>query len=65
MEGGGTGGRHVVAAKKVQAGDTLAVEEPFAAVLHDNRLGSHCDHCFLRVGAAVSCPRCAGVAYCR
>ena len=55
----------MVAAKKVQAGDTLAVEEPFAAVLHDNRLGSHCDHCFLRVGAAVSCPRCAGVAYCR
>jgi hypothetical protein len=57
-------GRHVVAAKPVQAGDTLAVEDPIAAVLHTDQLGSHCDECFAKLCSAVPCRRCAGVAYC-
>eukprot|EP00092_Neocalanus_flemingeri_P005382 GFUD01005799.1.p1 GENE.GFUD01005799.1~~GFUD01005799.1.p1 ORF type:complete len:667 (-),score=156.69 GFUD01005799.1:117-2117(-) len=57
-------GRHVIAAKPIQAGDTLAVEEPFAAVLYPDKLGSNCDNCFAKLRAAVPCPNCAGVGYC-
>jgi len=57
-------GRHVIAAKPIKAGDTLAVEEPFAAVLYPDKLGSNCDNCFAKLRAAFPCPNCAGVGYC-
>jgi len=57
-------GRHVVAGKAIKAGDTLAVEEPFAAVLYDDKLGSNCTNCFVKLRAAVPCPDCAGVGFC-
>jgi len=57
-------GRHVVAGKAIKAGDTLAIEEPFAAVLYPDKLGSNCDNCFAKLRAAIPCPNCAGVGYC-
>ena len=57
-------GRHVVASKPIEAGDTLAVEDPFAAVLYTDKLGTNCDQCFNKVRTAVPCTCCAGVAYC-
>jgi len=57
-------GRHVKAAKPIRAGDTLVVEEPMAAVLYPDKMGSHCDHCFSILKAAVPCTQCAGVGYC-
>lgn len=57
-------GRHVVAAKPVATGDVLAVEEPVAAVLYTEMLGTNCDQCFGKLRAPVACRRCAGVAYC-
>jgi len=57
-------GRHVIAGKHIKSGDTLAVEEPFAAVLYPDKLGSNCDNCFVKLRAAVPCPNCAGVGYC-
>jgi len=57
-------GRHVVAGKHIKAGDTLAIEEPFAAVLYPDKLGSNCTNCFVKLRAAVPCPGCAGVGFC-
>ena len=57
-------GRHVVAAKQVQAGDTLAVENPVAAVLYSDKQGTNCDLCTAKLRSAVPCPTCAGVAFC-
>ena len=57
-------GRHVVAGKPIKAGDTVAVEHPFAAVLYPDKVGTNCDNCFTKLRSAVPCPTCAGVAYC-
>ena len=57
-------GRHVVAARQVQAGDTVAVENPVAAVLYPDQQGTNCDLCFAKLRSAVPCPACAGVAFC-
>jgi len=57
-------GRHVVAGKPIKAGDTIAVEKPFAAVLYTDKIGTNCDNCFTKLRGAIPCPTCAGVAYC-
>ena len=57
-------GRHVVAAKQVKAGDTIAVENPVAAVLYTEKQGTNCDLCLAKLRSAVPCPHCAGVAFC-
>ena len=57
-------GRHVIANKPVKAGDTVAVENPFASVLYPDKLGTHCDLCHVKLRAAVPSPVCAGVAWC-
>jgi hypothetical protein len=57
-------GRHVVAVKPVQTGDTLLVEEPFASVLYPDKLGTNCTTCFAKLRAVVPCPDCAGVGFC-
>jgi tetratricopeptide (TPR) repeat protein len=58
------GGRHVVAAKPIQTGDTLLVEEPFASVLYPDKLGTNCSACFAKLVSVVPCPDCAGVGFC-
>ena len=57
-------GRHVVAAKQVKAGDTIAVENPVAAVLYSDKQGTNCDLCLAKLRSAVPSPTSAGVAFC-
>jgi len=57
-------GRHVVANKAVKAGDTLVVEDAFAAVLYASKQGTNCIHCFGKLRAAIPCQTCAGVCFC-
>jgi SET and MYND domain-containing protein 4 len=57
-------GRHVVAAKPIQTGDTILVEEPFASILYPDKLGTNCSTCFAKLRAVVPCPDCAGVGFC-
>lgn len=57
-------GRHVVADKAVRAGDTLVVEDPFAAVLYPEKAGSNCDYCFAKLRSVVPCKWCSGVGFC-
>ena len=42
-------GRHVVAAKQVKAGDTIAVENPVACVLYTEQQGINCDFCLAKL----------------
>ena len=39
-------GRHVVAKEAMQLGDTVLVENPYAAVLYPEQNGKNCHHCF-------------------
>jgi len=57
-------GRHVKAEKTIRAGDTLAVEKPFASVVYYNKMGTNCDNCLKKLRNVVPCPDCAGVGYC-
>ena len=57
-------GRHVKAEKTVNPGDTLLVEDPFAAVLYPDKAGTNCDNCFSKLRSAVPCPDCSGLGFC-
>ncbi|XP_069133259.1 SET and MYND domain-containing protein 4-like [Argopecten irradians] len=58
-------GRHLVATQELQAGDTLIVEKPFAAVLLPDHYDSHCHHCFGQLDPLViPCGRCTHIRYC-
>ena len=57
-------GRHVKAEKEVNPGDTLLVEEPFAAVLYADKQGNTCDFCFKRLKVVIPCTQCAGIGFC-
>jgi len=57
-------GRHVKAAKTINAGDTLVVEEPFASVLYYSKMGTNCDNCFRKLRNVIPCPGCAGIGFC-
>ncbi|XP_060521878.1 SET and MYND domain-containing protein 4 [Cylas formicarius] len=57
-------GRYVVANKNISTGETLVVEEPYAACLLPEMFGTHCHHCFARLESAVGCTECSSVAFC-
>ncbi|XP_044743193.1 uncharacterized protein LOC123305516 [Chrysoperla carnea] len=57
-------GRHFVANADIETGDTLLVEEPYAACLMPEYAGSNCHNCFKRIVAPVGCPQCSGIAFC-
>lgn len=57
-------GRHVKAEKTVKPGDTLLVEDPFAAVLYPDKAGTNCDNCFSKLRSVVPCPDCSGIGFC-
>ncbi|KAF2368625.1 SET domain [Trinorchestia longiramus] len=57
-------GRYAVADRRVEAGEVLVEEDPFAAVVARDMMGAYCSYCFRRLLAAVPCPDCCGVAYC-
>ena len=50
-------GRHVVATDTIGVGETILVEEPYAAVLYPEKMGLYCSHCFKRFKAAIPCTR--------
>lgn len=59
-----TAGRSVVALERVEAGEEVLAEEPFASCIIPERNGSHCHHCLRRLKAPVPCELCAHVAFC-
>ncbi len=57
-------GRHLVATRDIDIGETLLYEEPVAFWLDGDRHGTHCQHCFTLVKAAVPCIWCVEVNFC-
>ena len=55
MKYSGEAGRFVAARADVAAGDTLAVEEPYAAALYPEKFGLNCQGCFARLRSVVPC----------
>jgi hypothetical protein len=39
-------GRFAVAASRINVGDVLVVEKPFASVMNPKKYATHCHHCF-------------------
>ncbi|KAF5269624.1 hypothetical protein FQR65_LT05963 [Abscondita terminalis] len=58
-------GKFVVANEWIRTGDTVVVEEPFAACLIPDAYATHCCHCFDRLVSPVGCPDCASIAFCK
>lgn len=57
-------GRFFVASEEIQANETLLSEEPFSAILYQDKQGTHCSHCLQRFKIAYGCKMCATVAFC-
>ncbi|XP_046407225.1 SET and MYND domain-containing protein 4-like [Ischnura elegans] len=57
-------GRQVMAAKYIDPGEVIAVEEPFASILLPEYLLSHCYHCLRRCWAMIPCRSCCHVMFC-
>lgn len=57
-------GNFIITKEEVKSGETILVEEPFAACLLPKFAGSHCHECFARLVAPIGCSNCSGVAFC-
>lgn len=57
-------GKYFVASTEIEAAETLLVEKAKCACLYPKNFGTHCNHCFARLIAPVSCFDCASVAFC-
>ena len=57
-------GRHLVARRDINVGDTLVIEKPYASVLLPKHLGTHCYNCLKRVTHPLPCVQCSSVRYC-
>ncbi|XP_065339628.1 SET and MYND domain-containing protein 4-like [Cloeon dipterum] len=57
-------GRHLTAARDIQAGDYVLVEQPYAAVLAPECITTHCSHCMRRSYSLVPCENCDWALFC-
>lgn len=57
-------GRYPVATQDIHVGDIVVIEKPFASVLLQRHLETHCYHCLKRVTVPLPCYQCYTVRYC-
>ena len=57
-------GRHVVATRKIQPGEILAVEKPYSLILFTENMYTHCAHCLRIAWANIPCEHCVFAVYC-
>jgi hypothetical protein len=57
-------GRFAYATKKIEVGEKVLREQPYATCLSTDKMGTFCLHCFARLKAPVSCDTCSNVAFC-
>uniref|UniRef100_A0A336KY89 Protein-lysine N-methyltransferase SMYD4 n=1 Tax=Culicoides sonorensis TaxID=179676 RepID=A0A336KY89_CULSO len=57
-------GRHAVCRQKIEAGDLLLQESPYASVLAEAFCLSHCQNCFKRTTVPIACDNCRDVIFC-
>lgn len=57
-------GRHVIATRKINIGEVIAVEKPFTAILLKDDYLTHCYHCLKFTYNLIPCKTCVHVGYC-
>jgi len=57
-------GRYAVAARDVDVGEFICVENPIVSHMLPDFMGSNCTHCFKSMKAPLPCPRCTKVLFC-
>lgn len=57
-------GRHVIATKRINTGDVLAIERPFAATLLKEHYLTHCYNCLKFTYNLIPCRGCVHVGFC-
>ncbi|KAK0084807.1 hypothetical protein PV325_006412 [Microctonus aethiopoides] len=57
-------GRHIVATRDIEPGETLVVHQTYASTLWPGWMESYCWNCSKRVWAGVACNQCTNVIYC-
>ncbi|RZF40765.1 hypothetical protein LSTR_LSTR011282 [Laodelphax striatellus] len=57
-------GRFAEAKQTIKAGDIIAVEKPYCAVLLEEFTVSHCFNCLKRLELLHPCPTCSAVSFC-
>lgn len=57
-------GRHIVAARDIEPGETLLVQQTYASILSPHLMQRYCWNCSKRVWAGIPCEYCTNVIYC-
>lgn len=57
-------GRHVVTTRKVDPGEILVIEKPYATILKSDEVYTHCSHCLQLHWAMIPCEFCIYAMYC-
>ncbi|XP_014486634.1 PREDICTED: SET and MYND domain-containing protein 4-like [Dinoponera quadriceps] len=57
-------GRHVVAARNIDAGEVLVVEKPYSLLLTQQKRLTHCSNCLKVCWATIPCKNCTYTLYC-
>lgn len=57
-------GRHVVATRKINPGEIIAIEKPYSLILSPNNVHTHCSYCLEVSWANIPCDHCVHAMYC-
>lgn len=57
-------GRHVVAARKINPGEVIAVEKPYSLIITPDNIHTHCSNCLEVSWANIPCNYCTYAMYC-
>eukprot|EP00794_Sanderia_malayensis_P007228 gene7228-8036_t len=57
-------GRSAIAARDIEAGELILVEEPFASVIMPDKNLTHCHHCLCRCIWLTPCLQCCNIGFC-
>lgn len=57
-------GRFAKATEKIDVGELVLCEEPYASCINIEKTGSHCSHCFSRTNVPIPCETCSHVVFC-
>lgn len=59
-----TQGRHLVASRGFEPGDSVIAEKPFVSTVLQKLYKTHCRHCFVKADDMVPCLKCCVLTYC-
>lgn len=57
-------GKQIVATRDIKPGEILVIEKPYAKVLNNEKIYTHCTNCLKFVWAPIPCYKCVNAVYC-